>query len=61
MSDDGNRRIIAIRVPEANDEDLPRIISSLSIPQMRWNMDALALWINTNPNQQLPTFPLLYE
>ena len=59
VSGDGNRRIVALYVPEANDEDLPRIIRSLSIPQIQWNMDALTQWINTNPNQSLQTFPLL--
>ena len=58
-SGDGNRRVVALYVPEANDEDLPSIIKSLSIPQIEWDMDALAQWINTNPAQQLPTLPLL--
>jgi len=62
ISGDGDKRIIAIYVNDANNLMLPTIIiRTYSIPQMKWDMDTLSRWINTNPNQLLPTLPLLYE
>jgi len=61
ISGDGNKRIIALYVRDTNNTKLPQILRTYSIPQMKWDMDALAQWINANPNQLLQTLPLLYE
>lgn len=61
ISGDGNKRIIAMCVRDTNNITLPKILRTYSIPQMKWDMDALAQWINANPNQLLQTLPLLYE
>ncbi len=61
ISGDGDKRIIAIYVRDTSNIRLLSIIRTYSIPQMQWDMEALGQWINANPNQQLPTFPLLYE
>ena len=61
ISSDGNKRIIALYVRDTNNTKLPQILRTYSIPQMKWDMDALAQWINANPNQLLQTLPLLYE
>lgn len=60
-SGDGDKRIIAIYVRDTDDIKLLKILRTCSIPRMKWDMDALSRWINTNPNQLLPTLPLLYE
>jgi hypothetical protein len=59
-SNDGDKRVLAVYVPEASDKDLPRIIRSLGIPQTRWNMNTLTQWINVNPTQQFTSLPLLF-
>jgi len=59
ISGDSDKRIIAICFKDMNNIGLPKILRTFSIPQMQWNMDALAHWINTNPNQLLPTLPFL--
>lgn len=61
ISSDGNKRVMAICVRDTSNIRLPGIIKTYSIPQMQWDMGALAQWININPTQQLPTFPLLFE
>ena len=61
ISGDGNKRIIAMHVRDTNSIEFPKILGTYSIPQMKWDMDALAQWINANPNQLLQTLPLLYE
>lgn len=60
-SGDGDKRIIALHVQNAKSIKVPGIIGTLDIPQMNWDMNALTRWINTNPSQELPTLPLLYE
>lgn len=53
----GDKRIIALYIPEAKDVILPRIIRTYSIKPMQWNMNTLVYWINANPNQELPILP----
>ena len=61
ISGDGDKRIIAMYVRDTNNIKLPKILRTYSIPQMKWDLNALGQWINANPNQPLQTLPLLYE
>ena len=60
ISGDGDKHILAMYVRGASNVTLPKIFRTCSIPQMEWDMNALSQWINANPNQSLPTLPLLY-
>ena len=55
ISGDGNKRIIAMYVRDTNNIKLPKILGTYSISQIKWDLDALGQWINTNPNQWLQT------
>lgn len=61
ISDDGDKRIMAMYVRDMTNVEPPKIIRTHSIPQMKWDLNAFSQWINTNPNQPLQTLPLLYE
>ena len=61
ISGDGDKRIIAMYIRDTNNITLPKILRTYSILQIKWDLDALSQWINTNPNQPLPTLPHLYE
>lgn len=58
---DAEKRLIAMYVKKASGFTFPRILRTLSIPYIKWDIDVLTEWISANPNQSLPTLPLLYE
>lgn len=60
ISGDGNKRIIAMVIKDTSNVKLPKMLRTFSVPQMKWDLDTLSQWINTNPNQLLQTLPLLY-
>lgn len=58
VSGDGNTRIIGMYVRDMNNIELPNILRTYSVPQINWDLYALSIWINANPNQSLQTLPL---
>ncbi len=61
ISGDGEKRVIAMRVRDMNDVRLPKILTTHSVTHMKWDMNTLSQWLNSNPNQVMQKHPSVYE
>lgn len=61
ISGDSDKRILGMYVPNIPSNTIPpKILGTYSIPLVNWDMNILSTWINSNPNQELPTLPYLF-
>lgn len=54
-------RLIAMRLKGHRKAKLPKAVLDLGIQAINWNPEAFSNWLNANPDQQLPTLPLLFQ
>ena len=58
LKGDPKKRIIAMHVKGCNDVTLPRRVRRLGITRMSWDLEALACWIDANPNYDIKKLSL---